>query len=132
MTTATRDWHARARELNIDGRALIGGQRVASVSGETFACHSPIDGRLLGAVARGRAADIDAAVSSARSAFDDGRWAQRAPAQRKKVLQAFAEKIDPNQDLSSMPGCQAGALQAVDEPIPELAELWQHAQAEWA
>jgi len=93
MNTTTIDWHARARALVPDGRALIGGRRVAAVAGETFACVSPIDGRVLGAVARGQAADVDAAVASARAAFDDGRWAHRAPAQRKKVLLAFAEKI---------------------------------------
>jgi gamma-glutamyl-gamma-aminobutyraldehyde dehydrogenase len=44
-------------------------------------------------VARGRAADIDAAVASARAAFDDGRWAGKPPAVRKKLLQRFADKI---------------------------------------
>ena len=52
-----------------------------------------IDGRLLGAVARGRQADIDAAVAAARTAFDAGRWAGQPPAARKKVLQRFAERI---------------------------------------
>ena len=51
------------------------------------------DGRNLGPVARGRGADIDLAVASARAAFDDGRWARKAPAARKKVLQRFADKI---------------------------------------
>ncbi|MEY8879479.1 MAG: aldehyde dehydrogenase, partial [Leptothrix sp. (in: b-proteobacteria)] len=37
--------------------------------------------------------DIDRAVASARAAFDDGRWSQRAPAARKKILQRFADKI---------------------------------------
>jgi acyl-CoA reductase-like NAD-dependent aldehyde dehydrogenase len=93
MNTAKTDWQARAKAIAIDGRAVIGGKRIASASGETFACVSPIDGRVLGAVARGAAADIDSAVQSARKAFDDGRWARRAPAQRKKVLLAWAEKI---------------------------------------
>jgi gamma-glutamyl-gamma-aminobutyraldehyde dehydrogenase len=93
MNSAKPDWQARAKVIAIDGRAFIAGRRVASVSGETFACVSPNDGRVLGAVARGMAPDIDAAVLSARRAFDDGRWARRAPAQRKKVLLAWAEKI---------------------------------------
>ncbi len=87
------DWHARAAAIKPDGRAVIGGQRVASVSGETFACLSPIDGRTLTQVARGQSADIDAAVASARKAFDDGRWAHKAPAVRKKILLRFAETI---------------------------------------
>ena len=90
---ASTDWHARAAELKFDGRAVIGGQRVAAQSGETFACVSPIDGRTLAQVARGHTADINAAVASSRKAFDDGRWAHKAPAVRKKILLKFAEKI---------------------------------------
>lgn len=87
------DWHARAAQLQADGRCLIGGERVAAHTGETFDKRSPVDNRLLGAVARGREADVDAAVKSARAAFEDRRWAGKAPAARKKVLQRFAEKI---------------------------------------
>jgi len=93
MSTATPNWHERASALRIDGRAVIDGQRRDAVSGETFACLSPIDGRTLGAVARGAQADIDAAVASARAAFDDARWAGKPPAVRKKLLQRFADKI---------------------------------------
>jgi len=87
------DWHARAAALRFDGRALINGQRVAALAGETFDCNSPIDGRTLTAVARGRAADVDAAVVAARAAFADRRWAGQSPSARKKVLVKFAEKI---------------------------------------
>jgi acyl-CoA reductase-like NAD-dependent aldehyde dehydrogenase len=93
MASTPIDWHARARDLRIDGRCVIDGERRAAQSGETFACLSPLDGRSLGDVARGREADVDAAVRSARAAFDDGRWADKAPAQRKRVLQKFADKI---------------------------------------
>lgn len=93
MTTPLPDWHARAAAVSFDGRAFIEGQRVASADGETFACMSPIDGRTLTQVARGRQADIDAAVASARQAFADGRWARQSPAARKRVLIRFADKI---------------------------------------
>jgi len=87
------DWNARAQILAPDGRALIDGQRCNSLSGETFIKHSPVDGRSLGAVARGQAADIDLAVAAARKAFDRGDWSRRAPAERKQVLQRFANAI---------------------------------------
>ena len=32
-------------------------------------------------------------MRSARAAFEDGRWAGKAPAQRKKILQKFSELI---------------------------------------
>jgi acyl-CoA reductase-like NAD-dependent aldehyde dehydrogenase len=91
--TASTLWHDRAQSLRIDGRAFIHGERRDGLSGATFDKHSPIDGRLLGPVVRGQAEDIDAAVRSARSAFDDGRWHHQPPAARKKVLLRFAEAI---------------------------------------
>jgi gamma-glutamyl-gamma-aminobutyraldehyde dehydrogenase len=87
------DWRTRAATLPFDGRAFIDGQRVPARSGETFDCVSPIDGRVLTTIARGRADDVDAAVSAARRAFEDGRWAHQSPAQRKRVLQRYAELI---------------------------------------
>ena len=93
MNTSTIDWHARAAQATFDGRAFINGERCASASGDTFACQSPIDGRTLTQVARGQAADVDAAVAAARAAFEDGRWARKSPSARKRTLLAFAEKI---------------------------------------
>ncbi len=90
---AAIDWHARAAAVRFDGRAFIDGERVAAVGSETFDCASPIDGRVLTTVARGRAADVDAAVAAARAAFCDRRWAGQSPAARKKVMLRFAEKI---------------------------------------
>ncbi|CAD5366100.1 gamma-Glu-gamma-aminobutyraldehyde dehydrogenase, NAD(P)H-dependent [Rubrivivax sp. A210] len=87
------NWHERAAALRIDGRMLVDGQRREAASGQGFDCISPIAGRVLGTVARGAQADIDAAVASARTAFDDGRWASQAPAARKRVLQRFAEGV---------------------------------------
>jgi len=75
MTQQPLSWSERAAALRCDGRALVEGQRVGSLSGETFDKHSPVDGRLLGAVARGHTADVDMAVASARAAFNDRRWA---------------------------------------------------------
>lgn len=92
--SATRiNWHERAAALRIDGRPLIGGRRVDTRSGEQFDCISPIDARVLGSVSRCQADDIDTAVQSARAAFNDGRWAARPPAARKRVLQRFSDLI---------------------------------------
>ncbi|WEF31496.1 aldehyde dehydrogenase [Pseudoduganella chitinolytica] len=91
MTSPT--WHERARDLQIDGRALIDGQRTWARSEQRFDNRSPIDGRLLGSVARCDAADVDIAVAAARAAFDDGRWANFAPAKRKRILVKFADLV---------------------------------------
>jgi len=142
MNTPTIDWRERASALRFDGRAFIAGQRVAALSGQTFDCVSPLDGRVLTAVARSGQADVDAAVGSARKAFDDGRWARKSPAQRKKILQKFADKIlgakeelalletldmgKPVQyslsvDVQSAARCIAWYAEAVDKIYDEIA-----------
>ncbi|MBT9491696.1 MAG: aldehyde dehydrogenase [Paucibacter sp.] len=93
MSKQTINWHERAAALTIDGRPVIAGRRVEGLSGEQFDCISPINGKSLGQVSRCQAADVDAAVASARAAFDDGRWARRPPAARKRVLLKFADLI---------------------------------------
>jgi gamma-glutamyl-gamma-aminobutyraldehyde dehydrogenase len=150
MNTPTVDWRQRAAALQFDGRAFIAGRRVAAHSGETFDCISPLDGRVLTQVARGGAADIDAAVGAARAAFDDGLWAHKAPAQRKRVLLRFAEKLvaakdelalletldmgKPVQhslgvDVQSASRCIAWYAEAVDKIYDEVAPTPRNALA---
>lgn len=95
---STPSWHQRAVNLAIDGRAFIDGFRVDARSGARFDCISPIDGRKLAEVARCDAADADAAVASARRAFEDGRWAGMAPSERKRVLIRFADLMLAHRD----------------------------------
>ncbi len=95
---STPSWHQRAVNLAIDGRAFIDGFRVDARSGTRFDCISPIDGRKLAEVARCDAADADAAVASARRAFEDGRWAGMAPSERKRVLIRFADLMLAHRD----------------------------------
>ena len=86
-------WHERAQRITPRTQAFINGRYVDAVSGATFDCLSPIDGRLLGKVAATDQADVDAAVASARAAFNKGSWSRLAPARRKRVLLRFAELI---------------------------------------
>ena len=91
---ATRaDWERKAAALRPEGRAFIDGAYVAAADGATFAKASPIDGRVIAEVADCGAADIDAAVRAARAAFEDGRWRNLPPAEKKRILLAFAELI---------------------------------------
>ena len=150
MNTPAPDWLARAAALRIDGRMLVEGQRRDAASGQTFDCISPINGRVLGAVARGAQADVDAAVSSARNAFEDGRWAGKAPAVRKRILLRFADKIlaardelalletldmgKPIQyslsvDVPSTARCIAWYAEAVDKVYDEIAPTGRNALA---
>jgi gamma-glutamyl-gamma-aminobutyraldehyde dehydrogenase len=91
---ATRaDWEKKAASLAIEGRAFIDGAYLPALSGKTFAKHSPIDGRFIANVAECASADIDRAVASARAAFEDGRWRDKLPAEKKRIMLRFAELI---------------------------------------
>jgi acyl-CoA reductase-like NAD-dependent aldehyde dehydrogenase len=86
-------WERSAAALNIEGRALINGRHVGARSGRSFDDVSPIDGKVIGQVARCESVDVDAAVAGARAAFDSGVWRSIEPRQRKRVLLRFAELI---------------------------------------
>ncbi|RJG12889.1 aldehyde dehydrogenase [Pseudomonas cavernicola] len=95
MTTLTRaDWEQRAQNLKIEGRAFIHGEYTAAVSGATFDCISPVDGRLLGQVASCDAADAELAVQDARATFNSGVWSRLAPVARKEVMIRFAALLE--------------------------------------
>jgi acyl-CoA reductase-like NAD-dependent aldehyde dehydrogenase len=89
-------------ELKLDGRAVINGERVAAHNGQSFDCISPVDGRILAQVARSSEADVDAAVSAARAAFEDRRWSGLAPAQRKRIMIKFADLLLAHGDELAM------------------------------
>ena len=84
------DWEKKAAALRPEGRALIDGNLVAAADGATFAKASPIDGRQIADVADCGAADIDKAVRAARAAFEDGRWRDLPPAEKKRIMLRFA------------------------------------------
>ena len=75
---------------------LIDGKHVAASDGGTMDIKSPIDGQVFTTTAKGTVADMQAAITSAHAAFEDGRWAGQSPAARKKVLMKWADLIEAN------------------------------------
>jgi aldehyde dehydrogenase (NAD+) len=73
-------------------QVLIGGAWRAPASGETLPLINPSDGSLLAPIARGAAADIDAAVQAAQSALD-GDWGRLTAAERGRLLQRISVKV---------------------------------------
>jgi acyl-CoA reductase-like NAD-dependent aldehyde dehydrogenase len=92
------DWLARAAAIEPRTEAFIDGRFVAAASGETFDDVAGRDGSVIAHVASGGVEDVDRAVTAARAAFDDGRWSKRSPADRKRVLLGFAEKVRAARD----------------------------------
>lgn len=102
-TTATIDGVDVSTDHWIDGSWASGTDR--------FAVDSPIDGSHLADVAAGTTADVDAAVTAARSAFPA--WAALGPDGRAPILHRLAEAITANVDrISIVEAADNGALLA--------------------
>jgi acyl-CoA reductase-like NAD-dependent aldehyde dehydrogenase len=95
---SAEEWIARAAAVAPRTEAFIAGRFVAAASGETFPDVAGRDGSVIAEVAAGGAEDVDRAVAAARAAFDDRRWSDRSPADRKRVLLGFAERIRAAKD----------------------------------
>jgi aldehyde dehydrogenase (NAD+) len=66
-------------------QVLINGQWRTGASGETLPLLNPSDGSLLAEIARGNAADVDAAVAAAQAALE-GPWGALTAAERGRIL----------------------------------------------
>ena len=73
-------------------KVFIGGAWRASASIETLPLINPSDGSELARIARGNAADIDAAVQAARAALD-GEWGAMTAAERGRVLSRIGQAV---------------------------------------
>jgi aldehyde dehydrogenase (NAD+) len=82
---------SRCQDLLIDGR------RVAAVSGRYFDTVDPATEQTIARVAAGDLADVEAAVRSARSAFE-GPWGRMRASERGQLLLRFAERIRQSAD----------------------------------
>ena len=71
----------------IDGRFRDAGK------GGRFVRTRPMDGVDGYEAARGTAEDIDAAVASAKRAFDDKRWRAKEPLEKKQIMLKWAELV---------------------------------------
>ncbi|MEZ5972662.1 MAG: aldehyde dehydrogenase [Hyphomonadaceae bacterium] len=84
----------RARGIDFPTNAIIGGKSIGAKCGKTFDNVSPRDGSVVSKVAACEAEDIDAAVKAARAAFDDGRWRNKHPREKKKIMFKLAELME--------------------------------------
>ncbi|PSJ54300.1 aldehyde dehydrogenase [Kumtagia ephedrae] len=142
MTITTTDWHQKAKAARLPSRPFIDGGFVDARTSETFDCIFPGDGRLVARVASCGEADVDAAVRSARVAFEAGVWSRMPPVERKKVLMRFSELILANReelalletlnvgkpiansfngDVPSAANCIAWYAEAIDKVFGEVA-----------
>lgn len=97
MTTLA-EWTDAAASVTPRNRIFIEGEWVDAADGATFETINPATGEAITSVAEGGPADIDAAVASARAAFEDGRWSNLSPRDRGQALVRLAGLIESNAD----------------------------------
>lgn len=94
--------------------AFLDGALTDSRSDERVEVINPSNGRHLLSIPVGCAADVEAAVGSARIAFEDGRWSDSAPSLKKRVLHRFADLIEKS--AAELDGLDAGEM---GKPVAE-------------
>lgn len=104
-------------------QAFIDGKFTDSLSGETFATSNPATGEVIAEVAACGSEDVDAAVESARRAFDRGLWSGIAPSARKQVMLRFADLLTDNaEELAWLDSVDAGKpiTDCIDGDLPDV------------
>ena len=101
-------------------KMIVAGRATEAVTGKTFEVFDPSTGKVLTEVPRGANGDIDAAVSAAREAFEDGRWSGLRPGKRAEILFKLGELIKRNiSELAQLESLDAG------KPIKmSSGEMW--------
>ena len=85
-------------------RIYLGGQWVPAHSGRLIELVSPDTEHVVARVAEADEADMDAAVTAARAAFDHGPWSHTPPAERVAAFRRMIDHLEPR--------------------VPELARAW--------
>jgi acyl-CoA reductase-like NAD-dependent aldehyde dehydrogenase len=101
---------------------VIDGEVVPSVSGETMPIIEPSTGSEIGRAASGGPEDLERAVSSARRAFEDGRWRDLAPLEKERRLRRLSALVaDHGAVFSDLDVLDAGLLKAYTGFIVQAA-----------
>jgi len=119
---------------------LIDGKLVPAASGAVFETVNPATEQVLGVAADAGAADVDAAIGAARTAFDEGSWGAD-PAFRARCLRQLRDALQEHaEDLRAMTVAEVGAPVMLtygahlDGPVADLgfsadlaeSYVWEH------
>jgi phenylacetaldehyde dehydrogenase len=86
------------RFLDHTGKLLIRGQWIAAKSGKTFAVVDPATGDPTVHCAAGEKDDVEAAVQSARQAFESEAWSRMTASQRGRLIWKLADLLEQHGD----------------------------------
>jgi len=97
MTLVSHQFERRPAALKKRYDNFIGGKWVAPVKGRYFTDTSPINQMELAQIARSSAEDVERALDAAHAAKEA--WGRTAPAERARVLNKIADRIEANLEL---------------------------------
>lgn len=86
-----------ARNFHYD-RMLIGGEWVEARGGRTYDIPNPATERKIGHAPDASREDMQAAITAARRAFDDGSWCRSTKQDRARVLHAIADALEARKE----------------------------------
>ena len=122
-------WHDRAATIARPRGPVIDGVSGVPTDTPTFDSIDPRDGSVAVTLPECGPREVDAAVAAARRAVADGRWADRAPAERKAVLLAFADLVEQHAEELALletldTGKPIGDTTTVDAPGAARTLRW--------
>ena len=103
-------------------RHYINGEFVDSIDGDEFDVLNPVTNEPYIKAASGKNADIEAAVASAKKAFDEGPWPTMLPRERARVLNKIADIVESRKD-------ELAAMESFDSGLPITQAKGQAARA---
>ena len=107
-----------ARDLKLPTGWFLDGTFQPAADGAGFASRAPYTGKVIADLPACGAADVDAAVASARTAFEAGSWSDLHPSERKAVLATLAHLIMARvEELAVMEALDAG------KPVTDCLEI---------
>ena len=77
---------------------VIGGRMVGAQSGARIEVASPSDGKVFASIPQSGEGDVDAAVRSARQAFETGPWSRMSATERGRILSRLSALVEANAD----------------------------------
>ena len=105
-------------------KLFIGGKWTEPSTDEVIEVHSPATGEYVGKVPMAAAADVEAAVATARGAFDNGPWPTTPPKERAAVIAAAVKLMEDRKDLfTTLLAAETGQPQTIIEAMHWMGSM---------
>ena len=105
----------KAKALGTSIGSYVDGNNIPADSSDCLEVVNPLNGHRLLEITAGSEEEVDLAVGSARAAYNDGRWSQMPPSQRKSIMLNWADLIEENAEkLDALDAEEMGKPVSID------------------